>query len=103
MVFGKADPFAASIDLASLNGTNGFRLRGEVAGDYAGYSVSSAGDFNGDGFSDLLIGSVFRQSRAEAIPVLRMWSSARPLHLAQRLIFRRSGEHRIQAHRRGDE
>jgi hypothetical protein len=32
-------------------------LIGESASDYAGYAVSSAGDFDGDGLSDLLIGA----------------------------------------------
>ena len=37
------------IALANLNGTNGFKLDGENSGDYSGYSVSAAGDINGDG------------------------------------------------------
>jgi len=56
VVFGKASGFAANIDLSSLNGTNGFKITGEAAGDYSG-TVSSAGDVNGDGFADLLIGA----------------------------------------------
>jgi len=45
------------VDLGNLDGTNGFRLTGENGDDYAGFSVSSAGDFNGDGIGDLLIGA----------------------------------------------
>jgi len=57
VVFGKAGGFGASIELSSLNGTNGFRIDGTNIGDLAGESVSSAGDFNGDGFDDLLVGA----------------------------------------------
>ena len=49
--------FPAILPLASLNGKNGFKLDGEATGDYSGYSVSTAGDINGDGYSDLLIGA----------------------------------------------
>ena len=45
--------------LASLNGTNGFKLDGEITHDESGYSVSAAGDINGDGYHDLLIGAYF--------------------------------------------
>jgi hypothetical protein len=57
VVFGKADGFAAELDLASLDGTNGFALNGVAAGDESGRSVASAGDVNGDGFDDLLVGA----------------------------------------------
>ena len=63
VVFGKADGFAAEFDLAGLlpanggNGTEGFVLEGVSAYDYSGVSVSGAGDVNGDGFDDLLIGA----------------------------------------------
>ena len=49
VVFGKASGFSASIDLSALTGSNGFRLDGVNQGDNSGYSVSSAGDVNGDG------------------------------------------------------
>ena len=57
VLFGKASGFAANIDLSTLNGSNGFRLTGAAASDSSGVSVSSAGDFNGDGVDDLVIGA----------------------------------------------
>ena len=59
VVFGQTTPFAATIDLGTLNGTNGFTLQGIVSGDNSGVSATTAGDVNGDGFDDLLIGSYF--------------------------------------------
>ena len=58
VVFGKAEDFASSIDLSSLDGATGFRLNGAVDGDGTGGSVASAGDLNGDGFDDLIVGAV---------------------------------------------
>ncbi len=57
VVFGKSGGFAATLNLSALNGSNGFKLQGEVAYDFSGYSVSGAGDVNGDGFGDLIIGA----------------------------------------------
>ncbi|MBL8338183.1 MAG: FG-GAP repeat protein, partial [Rhodoferax sp.] len=57
LVFGKASGFNTSLNLSQLNGSQGFALRGEAAGDNAGIAVSSAGDFNGDGLDDLLVGA----------------------------------------------
>lgn len=57
VLFGKASGFSAVVDLADLNGDNGFSLNGEAEGDQAGYSVDSAGDVNGDGFDDVIIGA----------------------------------------------
>ena len=57
VVFGRADGFAASLDLATLDATQGFRIDGIVDGDGAGSAVSGAGDVDGDGFDDLLIGA----------------------------------------------
>ena len=52
---------SGSFDLASLNGINGFVINGNSGGDFAGRSVSNAGDLNGDGIADIIIGA----SRAE--------------------------------------
>ena len=49
--------FPANIDLSSLDGTNGFKLSGVAADDRSGRSVASAGDVNGDGFADLIVGA----------------------------------------------
>jgi hypothetical protein len=58
VVFGKASGWGTPIDLAAVAaGTGGFVLRGEDNGDNAGWSVASAGDINGDGFADLIIGA----------------------------------------------
>ncbi len=57
VVFGKAAGFDAAMDLSSLDGDNGFRLDGVAADDYSGGSVSSAGDINGDGFDDVIVGA----------------------------------------------
>jgi Ca2+-binding RTX toxin-like protein len=58
VIFGKASGFESAIDLASVAaGTGGFVIHGHDAGDFSGWSVASAGDVNGDGFGDLLIGA----------------------------------------------
>ena len=58
VVLGKASGFSATMDLSSLDGNNGFRLDGEAAGDGSGNSVSTAGDVNGDGFDDVIVGAL---------------------------------------------
>jgi len=57
VVFGKAGGFTVPLNLSTLNGANGFKINGETAADFSGRSVSAAGDVNGDGFADLLIGA----------------------------------------------
>ena len=57
VVFGKASGFAATINLNTLDGSNGFRLDGVAADDHSGSVVSAAGDINGDGFDDLMVGA----------------------------------------------
>jgi Ca2+-binding RTX toxin-like protein len=57
VVFGNKNSFSASFELSSLNGSNGFILNGINSGDYSGNAVSGAGDINGDGLDDLIIGA----------------------------------------------
>ena len=59
VVFGAASGFGASLNLSSLDGSNGFVLNGIDSGDRSGNSVSGAGDIKGDGFDDILIGASF--------------------------------------------
>ena len=59
VVFGSAAGFAANLNVSTLNGSNGFRLDGVSANDHSGISVASAGDVNGDGVDDLIIGAAF--------------------------------------------
>ncbi len=61
VVFGSGvdDPLPATIDGDSLNGANGLRLIGPSTYSGVGVSVASAGDVNGDGFDDLIIGTRF--------------------------------------------
>jgi hypothetical protein len=57
LVFGRAGGFSSTVNLAKLNGTDGIKINGEKARDYSGASVSGAGDINGDGYDDLIIGA----------------------------------------------
>jgi hypothetical protein len=40
-----------------MSAVQGFRISGGAAGDWAGYAAESAGDFNGDGIDDVIIGA----------------------------------------------
>jgi hypothetical protein len=58
LVFGGAELGSSGyFELSELDGTNGIILHGIDAYDYSGYSVSDAGDLNGDGFADVIIGA----------------------------------------------
>jgi Ca2+-binding RTX toxin-like protein len=57
VVFGKAGATRADIDLTNLAASDGFVIGGVESFSRAGYSVSSAGDVNGDGIDDLLVGA----------------------------------------------
>ena len=55
VVFGTSEGFDGVVELADLDGSNGFVIRGIDNNDNSGRSVSSAGDINGDGIDDLII------------------------------------------------
>ncbi|MFZ3117457.1 MAG: hypothetical protein WA159_03980, partial [Variovorax sp.] len=59
VVFGKSS--SSPLDLSSLTAgtsTAGFVINGQASSDYSGYSVASAGDVNGDGLDDLIVGAI---------------------------------------------
>ena len=57
MVFGSDQGFSSPLNLSALDGSSGFVINGESIYDFSGYSVSAAGDINGDGFDDLVLGA----------------------------------------------
>ena len=59
VIFGAENWSLASIDLSLLDSNDGIQIRGFQTDGWAGGSVSNAGDVNGDGFSDLIIGAKF--------------------------------------------
>ena len=52
VVFGSSEGRGASLDLANLDGKNGFVIRGVNERDSSGELVGGAGDVNGDGIED---------------------------------------------------
>ncbi|MEM9385072.1 MAG: hypothetical protein AAGA68_08420 [Pseudomonadota bacterium] len=60
VVFGRASGFPAQLNLGDLpggDGTEGFAVRAADAFDGTGEAVNEAGDVNGDGIDDILIGA----------------------------------------------
>jgi hypothetical protein len=58
IIYGRADAGADDIDLSTgLAATRGIVVRGGSGGDIAGFSVAGAGDINGDGLHDVMIGA----------------------------------------------
>jgi len=56
-----ADHFSARLEIADIvsgDGSEGFTLYGRDFSGLSGYQVSPAGDINGDGFSDLVMGAL---------------------------------------------
>ncbi len=100
VVFGKAGGFG-DIDVAAadfVSSGKGFRIFGADVRDQAGNSVSSAGDINGDGFDDLIVGA-YRSSGSgnfKTYAARRSWCSAR-----RRLRKHRSGGGGLRVVRQG--
>jgi hypothetical protein len=63
VIFGKINNAEVNLSVVA-SGTGGFVINGENAGDLSGSSVSTAGDVNGDGLDDLIVGARMAKARA---------------------------------------
>ncbi|MGQ4650372.1 integrin alpha [Lyngbya aestuarii] len=54
----------AHFDLSELDGKNGFVIQGINLADLSGYSVNTAGDFNGDGYDDVIVGAPYGNGKS---------------------------------------
>ncbi len=66
LIYGNKTNVLQDINLASLLPTQGFPIYGALAGDESGYSVSGAGDINGDGYGDIIIGAPYSDPNGKA-------------------------------------
>jgi hypothetical protein len=57
VVFGHRPPFPAKLEVAALDGTNGFALTCEPEFTGCGVAVAGAGDVNDDGYDDIVVGA----------------------------------------------
>ena len=66
VIFGKVDiGSSGTVDLSTLDGSNGFSIHGKFAGDEFGRALSSAGDFNNDGIKDIAIGALYADTNGD--------------------------------------
>ncbi|MFH1425853.1 MAG: hypothetical protein ABIG66_00255 [Candidatus Kerfeldbacteria bacterium] len=62
LVYGKAEKYTGANELSDV----GRKFKGETDGDYAGTSISGAGDVNSDGYDDFLVGATWYDSKKGA-------------------------------------
>lgn len=55
VIYGKSSGWATPFDLTTLNGTNGFVMRGKGNDSWLGFDLSGDMDINNDGLTDLII------------------------------------------------
>ena len=66
VVFGKSSPTTVTLSNNALPASEGFLINGVAAGDHAGWSVAGAGDVNGDGLADVIVGAPFASTNGQA-------------------------------------
>ena len=55
VIFGSDSGFPHPLNLAAIDGDNGFVINGETTDDYAGEVLNGMGDINNDGFDDVIV------------------------------------------------
>ena len=63
LIYGKTTGYKASMKLSELDDSQGFVIEGIDKGDQAGWSVNTAGDVNGDGYDDIIIGAPYAANK----------------------------------------
>ena len=69
VIFGSNAGFTDRIELSSLDGINGYKIYGAGSNDFLGYSVDGAGDINGDGIEDIVVGATYGGTGGEVYVV----------------------------------
>ncbi|MEM8590187.1 MAG: hypothetical protein AAGG65_19180 [Pseudomonadota bacterium] len=57
VLYGTSDLIPAALELSALDGTRGFKIEGQVPGGAVGFSIAGAGDLNGDGVDEIIVGA----------------------------------------------
>jgi Ca2+-binding RTX toxin-like protein len=55
VIYGRAGGYAPTLNLAALDGTDGFRIDGVIAQGQSGTALAGGGDINGDGYDDIIV------------------------------------------------
>ena len=82
VIWGKPGATRGNIDLSSLSSADGFTINGTVSGQPLsggrGYSVAGAGDMNGDGYDDVVLGAAYSDpaNRSDAGTAFVLWGKA---------------------------
>eukprot|EP00727_Mastigamoeba_balamuthi_P012966 m51a1_g8292 hypothetical protein (1268) ;mRNA; r:162072-166320 len=81
VVFGRSGGWGAGavLRVGALDGTSGFAIAGDAGAGGLGFAVSAAGDVNGDGIDDVLVGAVQTQLPLSASDVVA--TARRPLRI----------------------
>ena len=73
VIFGRTGGSAVQLSAVAA-GSGGFVINGQSVGDASGFDVAAAGDINGDGLADLLVGAPTAASGAGRSYVVFGWS-----------------------------